>query len=545
MNLLQIFQSRSKTFYVFLISLGLVSSLTNLGILMQVNIALGGKPLLNFGEYNYLAFIGLMTVSFVTTLFFQNYMAELTNSIMYNMELSIIQKVRNASFESFEKLGSNRIYAAVSDARILSRLPEIMVNILNSSVTLLCSLTYLFWISLWGGVTILGLMIGLLIVYLYRNNKIEKQLNTVRDLQDSYYKSLWELMVGFKQVKVSSRRNRNIFEKFILFNRNKAKELSTDVSRRFVVNELIGTYSWFLVLGVIMFLLPVVFNITAIQLAIFITTILFMMSPVSQLIIFVPSLTGFRIAVDRINMLDKELVVDAVPTEKVNTSPSSFESIAFEDVVYKYRSEDNASFQLELPNFKISKGEMIFVVGGNGSGKSTFINLLTSLYRATSGKVYINGVEAGWEDMASFSNNMAVIYSDHYLFKENYDEHDLSDSNPLKSSFTDLVNLKGVLKVNESKGAFDTRLSKGQQKRLALLLALLEDKPILILDEWAAEQDPSNRKLFYNEWLPLIRNMGKTIIAVSHDDDYYHVADRVVKFNYGKISSDAELVLEQ
>jgi ABC-type siderophore export system fused ATPase/permease subunit len=188
---------------------------------------------------------------------------------------------------------------------------------------------------------------------------------------------------------------------------------------------------------------------------------------------------------------------------------------------------------------------MIFVVGGNGSGKSTFINLLTSLYRATSGKVYINGAEAGWEDMAAFSNNMAVIYSDHYLFKENYDEHDLSDSNPLKDSFTALVNLKGVLKVNESKGAFDTRLSKGQQKRLALLLALLEDKPILILDEWAAEQDPSNRKLFYNEWLPLIRSMGKTIIAVSHDDDYYHVADRVVKFNYGKISSDAELVLEQ
>jgi ABC-type siderophore export system fused ATPase/permease subunit len=352
MNLLQIFQSRSKAFYAFLISLGLVSSLTNLGILMQVNIALGGKPLLDFGEYNYLAFIGLMVVSFSTTLFFQNYMAELTNSIMYNMELSIIQKVRNASFESFEKLGSNRIYAAVSDARILSRLPEIMVNILNSSVTLLCSLTYLFWISFWGGVTILGLMIVLLVVYLYRNNKIEKQLNTVRDLQDSYYKSLWELMVGFKQVKVSSRRNRNIFEKFILFNRNKAKDLSTDVSKRFVVNELIGTYSWFLVLGVIMFLLPVVFNITAIQLAIFITTILFMMSPVSQLIIFVPSLTGFKIAVDRINKLDKELVVDSVPAEKVNTSPSKFESIRFEDVVYKYRAEENASFQLDLPNFQ-------------------------------------------------------------------------------------------------------------------------------------------------------------------------------------------------
>jgi ABC-type siderophore export system fused ATPase/permease subunit len=262
MTLLKLFQTRSKSFYLFLVILGLVSSLTNMGILMQVNMALGGKSFLDLGEYNYLAFIALLVTSFFATLFFQNYMAELTNSIMYSMELSVIEKVRNASYASFEKMGSNKLYAAISDARILSRVPEIFVTILNSSITLACSLIYLFWISVWGGITVLGIMLVLLVVYLYRNNKIEKKLNAVRDLQDSYYKSLWELMVGFKQVRISSLRNRNIFEKFILLNRNKAKKLSTDVSKKYVVNELIGVYSWFLVIGVIIFALPAIFNIS-------------------------------------------------------------------------------------------------------------------------------------------------------------------------------------------------------------------------------------------------------------------------------------------
>jgi cyclic peptide transporter len=544
MNLLKLFQTKSKSFYLFLILLGIISSLTNLGILMQVNIALGGRSFFYFGQYNYVAFSAMIIISFFTSLFFQTYMAELTNNIMYSLELSIVEKVRNASFSSFDKLGSNKIYAAIADARILSRVPETFVTIVNSIVTLTCSLVYLFWISFWSGVFILGLMVVLVLIYLYRNNKIEKDLNKVRDLQDSYYASLRELLGGFKQVRISSLRNKNIFEKFIFINRNKAKVLSVSVSKRYIVNELIGVYSWFFVLAVIIFILPVVFKISVHELAVFITTILFMMSPVAQLIIYVPSLTSFKISLDRINRIDKELIVDSLPAVKVVPEQKDFESIRFENVLYKYSKDEKTTFQLELPDFKISKGETIFVIGGNGSGKTTFISLLTGLCRSESGKIYIDDKEIDWAELSSFSNNMAVVYSDHYLFSENYDEHDLSGDNSLKDHFVDMLNLKGIVKMNEAKKNFDNRLSKGQQKRLALLLALLENKPIVILDEWAAEQDPANRRQFYSEWLPIMKAMGKTIIAVSHDDDYYHTADRVVKFNYGKITSDAALTVE-
>ncbi len=545
MSLLKLFQTRSKLFYVFLLMLGVISSLTNLGILMQINIALGGKPFLNFGQYNYLAFICLIVVSFFATLIFQSYMAELTNNIMYNLELSVIEKVRNASFLSFEKLGSNRLYAAISDARILSRVPQVFVSILTASITLFCSLLYLFSISWRGGLLILGLMAVLLVVYLIRNNKLERDQNKVRDLQDGYYGSLRELLTGFKQVRVSGKRNKNIYEQYILTNRSKAKALNVRVSKGFVINELIGVYCWYFVLGVIIFLLPVLFDISLIQLAVFITSVLFMMGPVTQLVVFVPSLTSFKIALNRINQIDKALVEDALPAVRELPPVKDFHSLRFKNVVYRHGFDDNTTFQLELHDLTISKGEIIFVTGGNGSGKTTFINLLTGLYKATSGKIYIDGKEANWQEMAAFSNNMAVVYSDQYLFTENYDEHDLTTANTLMQSFAGMFNLDGVLRFDEKKKTFHTALSRGQQKRLALMLALLEDKPILILDEWAAEQDPPNRREFYAEWLPLIRNMGKTIIAISHDDDFYHRADRVLKFDYGKISSDSPLAALQ
>ncbi len=541
MHLLKLFQTRSKLFYVFLILLGLVSSLTNVAILMQINIALGGKPLIDFGHYNYIAFIVMIVVSFFTTLFFQGYMAVLTNSIMYSLELSVIEKVRNASFNSFEKLGSNRLYAAISDARVLSRVPQVFVSILTASVTLACSLLYLFSISLWGGLMLLALMGLLLVVYMVRNNKLERDQNKVRDLQDGYYASLRELLMGFKQVRVSGRRNKTIFEQFILANRGKAKSLNTKVSKGFVINELIGVYCWYIVLGVIIFLMPLLFKISLIQLAVFITSVLFMMSPVTQLIVFVPSLTGFKIALNRIDQIDKALVEDALPAVKELAPAKTFDSLRFRNVLYQHGADEANTFRLELDDLTISRGEIIFLTGGNGSGKTTFINLLTGLYKITAGSIYIDGKVAGWEDMAVFSNNMAIVYSDQYLFSENYDGYDLSDKNTLMQSFAGMFNLDGILRYDEKKNTFQTALSRGQQKRLALLLALLEDKPILILDEWAAEQDPPNRREFYTEWLPLIRNMGKTIIAISHDDDFYHHADRVIRFDYGRISSDSAL----
>jgi cyclic peptide transporter len=544
MNLLNIFQSKSKLFYAALVFLGVTSSLMNLGILMLINTALGGKSVVSFGQNNYLVFLAVVIVSYLATAFFQNYMVELTNSILFDIELSIVQKVRNSTFESYEKLGSGHIFAAISDARILSRVPEIFVALSNAAVTLLCTVGYLFWVLPLGGVTLFALMAVLLVIYLYRNKRIEKDLNGVRDLQDVYYSSLRELLDGFKQVRISALRNDNLFNKFILVNRNTAKSLSIRTSKKYVSNELTGVYSWYLVLGATLFLMPVMFNVSPSQLTAFITAILFIMGPVSQLIMFFPFYTAFKISYQRINRLDKQLDSNAVTAAPEARRRGEFETIRFENVVYRYQKEDQTSFGLEVLDFQITAGEIMFIIGGNGSGKTTFINVLTGLYRPVSGSIYIDEQEVSYDEFAVFANNMATVFTNQYLFRENYDDHDLSDENEQMNEYTDMLNLAGIVKIDKEKNRVDTRISKGQQKRLSLMLALMENKPILILDEWAAEQDPQNRRHFYTKWIQAIRDSGKTVIAVSHDDDFYHQADRVVKFSYGRIVEETSPAAE-
>lgn len=103
-----------------------------------------------------------------------------------------------------------------------------------------------------------------------------------------------------------------------------------------------------------------------------------------------------------------------------------------------------------------------------------------------------------------------------------------------------LKRLEIAHKVSIRDGSFTTTdLSTGQRKRLALINAWLEERPVLVFDEWAADQDPTFRRIFYTELLPELKRLGKTIIVISHDDRYFDVADRLVRMAAGKVVVEA------
>jgi putative ATP-binding cassette transporter len=108
-----------------------------------------------------------------------------------------------------------------------------------------------------------------------------------------------------------------------------------------------------------------------------------------------------------------------------------------------------------------------------------------------------------------------------------------ADLDARAARWLEALELAGVVHVRD--GALSSvDLSRGQRKRLALLTALLEDRPIYVFDEWAADQDPHFKQVFYRQLLPELRARGKAVVVISHDDRFFDIADRLIELDGGQ-----------
>lgn len=539
MEFLKTILSRSKLFYVFLLTLGFTNSMLNTGLLVFINKSILGEPFPYFPEYDWLIFIALIISSILISRAFQIYIIGLTNDLLCDFELAVLQKLRFSSFEQFEKLGKERVYTAMNDVRVLSNLPEVFINAFNAFILILCSMIYMFVTSYIGGAMVLLLMGLLLVFYLVRNNQVEKQLLQLRDLNDSFYRYLIDMLLGFKEIKMSIFRNENIYSKYIRENSLNKKLLNVKTSKRYMENEITGSYSWYLVLGFIIFALPQIANVQLADVSTFIVIILFLIGPVAVLITLVPTINNVKVALTRLDKFNDQIKGDIGHREDFGDplDEREFKSVRFEEVYYEYQDENGEKvFSVGPITLEIKAGTLTFIVGGNGSGKSTLIKLLTGLYLPKSGNIYLNDELVAPENFAYYSDKISAIFTDNHLFSENYDDFDLDSMNGEISDFMEVMRLNEVVRREGNK--FDHKLSKGQQKRMAMVYTLLENKEMIVLDEWAAEQDPVFRAFFYNELLQDLQAKGKTLVVITHDDYYYDQADRILKLNYGNIESD-------
>jgi len=208
------------------------------------------------------------------------------------------------------------------------------------------------------------------------------------------------------------------------------------------------------------------------------------------------------------------------------------EPIRLDEVRFSYKGSDGDLFVLGPVSFTIGVGEIVFLTGGNGSGKSTLLKIVTGLYVPSSGRVLTGDAPVTSENIQSYRENFSAIFSDFRLFRRLYGLLGTSDAAVAEL----LREMQLAHKVQFDGDRFSRlELSSGQRKRLALVVALLENRPILVFDELAADQDPEFRRVLYEELLPSLRDEGRTVIAATHDDRYFHVANKVVKLEYGKV----------
>lgn len=339
---------------------------------------------------------------------------------------------------------------------------------------------------------------------------------------------------------MSLTRNENLFQQYLKHNRITTKELSIKTANSYATNEQIGSFSWYLLIFLILFVMTGLLETR--QKIGLVVVILHIIGPVSGVIMFLPIFTNAKIALERLEQFGHDVDEQLRPEENaIATLSNTFQSLVFEQVTYQYLDKHgDCTFQFGPIDLRIEQGELVFLTGGNGSGKSTFINLLTGLYRPSSGTIYLNGQPLRNEQYPLYRDQISAVFTSHYLFDENYDGFDLSHTNTELREFIDLLHMQEVIRQLDGDYQLLNDLSKGQQKRLALIRSLLEKRQLLVLDEWAAEQDPVFRKRFYEAILPGLRVMGKTLIAATHDDRYFDCADRIVTFERGRLVADRQ-----
>nr|WP_286761493.1 ATP-binding cassette domain-containing protein [Salegentibacter sp. UBA1130] len=380
---------------------------------------------------------------------------------------------------------------------------------------------------------ILSLFLILIVgLYLFINKKLSKRYEYLRKLNEEYYGYVDDSIKGFKELKISAIRRENFFTNHLGDNRKKAMKVDISLTKKYLILNLLSQNGIYLLLGLVFIILIYLHSLDSEQIITYVVALLFLNGPINGLISMQSFLIKAIVSNKRIKRFFSDFKQEKVcDWEKVKNY--GFNNLKFDDIKFSYDSQDQFNFAIERLNLSIEKGEIIFITGGNGSGKSTFVNILTGLYSPNKGKILLNGEEINNLE-SSYKDLFAVIYSNNYIFSKNYNNYSFEGNNYYKELLKIMQMDDTVLDDREA--SIRRKFSKGQSKRMSLILALLEDKPILVLDEWAADQDPYFRKYFYEELIPMLKRRGKTIIAVTHDDAYFKQADRIIKFEYGTIS---------
>lgn len=356
-----------------------------------------------------------------------------------------------------------------------------------------------------------------------------KDYENVRTATDDLLKQYRAITDGAKELRLNRARRQRVHEVLLGDAADRIAASKIHAMRGFWFADSAGSAIFFAVIG----LLLAARHMLGLEAAVISGTVLVLLyvkGPVEQIANGLPAFGQAQVALRRIALLSTDftsqdkLAGQAVVLEFNHT-------IELRDACYEF----SGGFILGPVNLTLSRGEILFIVGENGSGKTTLIKLLLGLYRPSSGALLLDGVAVPEARMDDYRQLFSAVFSDYFLFD------DLIGAGP---DFADQANeyldrLEISQKVKVGNGAFTTTdLSTGQKKRLALVHAYLEQRPIMMFDEWAADQDPTFRRVFYSEILPDLQRRGKSLIVVSHDDRYFDAADRVVRLDAGKIVED-------
>jgi len=464
-------------------------------------------------------------------------MVRITTRIGQTVRVRVVEKVMASELPVLERIGVNRIVNSLSiDATTIGDSGEAMIDGLQAIIFVAFAYLYILWLSLYA--FILSVLAAALSMTLVMRNQAVTQalLGRTRAREVEFLNNVTDAIDGFKETRLNSRRAEDL-KKDIYATSNAVTTLREEIEDVHTRSTILGRSALYMLIAMVVFLLPAVVQTYSKVINETVTAILFVVGPLGVLIGVVPYLQRANEAARAIGELEQQLDAEhatAPPSGANGTTPAATpHTITLDEARFAYKAGGNGDlFVLGPISLTIKKGEIVFLTGGNGSGKSTLLKLVTGLYVPASGRILTGDAPVTSENIQSYRETFSAIFSDFRLFRRLYGMLGTSEA-----AVADLLKEMHLeQKVQFAGDRFSNLdLSTGQRKRLALVVALLEHRPILVFDELAADQDPGFRRFLYEQLLPALRDEGRTVIAATHDDRYFSVADKVVKLEYGKV----------
>jgi len=554
MRIFRFLFSYSPKFIFLATAIGIIGGLASTAVLAIINTHLRE---VTTGARDILKFFILCLIILLSNMAARVCIAGLSQWSSFDLRLQLGRKWIGTPLIELERKGSDRMMAAITtDVNRLAESMHVLPGMCLDLTVIVTCLGYLAYLSWWMLVVMVGFIAVALVTRRIPQKKCDRLLDEGHAFGEEMVATFNAMRSGVKELKMNIKRWNafyagELYETSVQYrDRNYRAELIIGLIRGY--SEII----YFLFVGLLIYGTGLTGQLSLKVIVGFAVTLLYVKTNIDHVQENVSQIARAQIALASLESLgvfnhtssltvselrlrsaqDKVAKAVAADAKLQDHLPSSLtENIRFEGVLYRYdREEDEAGFAIGPIDLTIYAGELLFVIGGNGSGKTTFAKVLCGLYTPRHGAIIVDGVPISDDNRSWYSQHFGTVFSDSYLFDKLYGGDGLPQEDALVAEYLKELRLQDKVEVVGGKFS-TTSLSQGQRKRLALLTAYIENRPLYLFDEWAADQDPEFRECFYHRILPGLKAKGKTVIVISHDDRYYHVADRVVKFENGQI----------
>ncbi len=530
MPLLAVLFRRSRLLLCAALAANVFSAAVGVVLVALINEAVAAPDLTFRGGWRLFAL--LVLVLFISGVWSQNLLNRLGAHIVRELRCMMVRRVLATPLATVEALGSHRIYTLLTNdiGNLSWAFGMVPVIAMNAMIALL-GFAYLGWLS----PLFLLMSAGLLVLGIGGTQLLLKRMRGLfeenRRRYDRLFRHFGSVVYGGKELRLNHPRVAHFYN----------HQFQTTVDRLFetgIKSDLFGIVSnnWnnlilFVVLAAVLFVAPMVEGAGREVVIGYVLTLIYLRGPISSLVGAMPALSRGRVALKQFD--DLELPPLSEAAEAPLAPAANWQTLRLQGLRFRYpNQEDDYSFAVGPIDLTLRRGEIVFIVGGNGSGKSTFAKLVTGLYPAAAGTIQLDETLIDGENLNWYRNHFSAVFSDYHLFDQLLDDAGVPAEDARVRRYLEKLCLEH--KVTTSEGQLSrTDLSAGQRKRLAYIHTLLEDRSLILFDEWAADQDPVFRELFYCELLPQLRAAGKTLLVISHDDRYFGTADRVFKFENG------------